>query len=127
MIRGRVWAASSPKPSRPSGPRSNTRAQREELVNPVWAFTCEDSYGLGIGQAVAGRQGVGGVLAGAVAGPERHGDAALRPGAGAVGEGFLGDENRRDCPRKRDARPSTGRRCPVPTITGRGEDHVREI
>ena len=67
--------------------------QREQLVNPVRAFTCEDANGLGIGQPIARREGIGRVLAGAVAGAEGHGDAALGPGAGAVGEGFLGEDN----------------------------------
>ena len=70
-------------------------AQAEQLVNPVRAFACEDADGFGVGQPVAGGEGVGRVLAGAVAGPEGHRDAALGPGAGAVGERFLGDHDRR--------------------------------
>ena len=95
MMRARVCAASSPKRSRPSAAAIEARAQGEQLVNPVRAFACEDSDGFGVGQAVAGGEGVGGVLARAVAGAEGHRDAALRPGAGAVGERFLGDHDRR--------------------------------
>ena len=95
MIRARVWAASSPKPEPPIGAAIEPGAQGQQLVNPVGAFTCKNSDGLGIGQAVAGGQGVRGVLAGAVAGAERHRDTALGPCARAVGEGLLGDHHRR--------------------------------
>ena len=77
------------------GPAIEAGAQAEQLVNPVRAFACEDSDGFGVGQAIAGGEGVGGVLAGAVAGAQRHRDAALGPGAGAVGERLLGHHDRR--------------------------------
>ena len=93
MIRARVCAASSPNREPAVGAPIEPGPQREQLVNPVGAFTCEYANGLGIGQAVARREGVGRVLAGAVAGAEGHGDAALGPGAGAVGEGFLGEDD----------------------------------
>jgi hypothetical protein len=76
------------------GPAIEPGSQRQQLVNPPRAFTCEYANGFGVGQAVAGGQGVGGVLAGAVARPQRHRDAPLGPGAGAVGEGFLGENYR---------------------------------
>ena len=84
-----------PEAEPPIGAAIEAGAQGEQLVNPVRAFTCEDSDGFGVGQAVTGGQGVGRMLAGAVAGAEGHRDAALRPGAGAVGERFLGDHDRR--------------------------------
>ena len=71
-------------------------AQRQQLVDPVRAFTCKDAYRLGIGQPVAGGEGVGRMLAGAVSGPERHGDPALGPRAGAIGQRLLGDEDHRE-------------------------------
>ena len=118
MIRARVCAASSPKPEPPVGAAIEAGAQGEQLVNPVRAFTCEDSDGFGVGQAVAGGQGVGRVLAGAVAGAERHRDAALRPGAGAVGERFLGDHDAA-CPSEASRQAVQRPAMPVPTITGR--------
>jgi hypothetical protein len=50
----------------PVGGAIKDGAQREELVNSVRTFACEDADGLGIGQPVAGGQGVGCMLAGAV-------------------------------------------------------------
>ncbi len=82
-----------PEPEPTVGPAVENSAQSQKLVNSVWAFTCEDSNGFGIGQAIAGRHGVGRMLARAVARPERHRNAALRPGAGAVGKRLFGDEN----------------------------------
>ena len=82
-----------PEPEPPVGPAVENRAQGQKLINSVWAFTCEDSDGFGVGQAIAGRHGVGRVLARAVAGSERDRNTALRPGAGAVGERFFGHEN----------------------------------
>ena len=84
-----------PESQLPVGAPIEDGAQGQELVNPVRAFTCEDADGLGIGQPVAGRHGVGRMLAGAVTGPERHGDAALGPRAGAIGQRFLSNENHR--------------------------------
>ena len=83
-----------PKTQTAIGPPVEYGPQGEELVNSVGAFTCEDSYGLWVGQAIARGHGIGGVLARAVARAECHGDAALCPGTRAVGERFLGDENR---------------------------------
>ena len=84
-----------PEAEPPVGSAIEPGAQGEQLVNPVRAFTCEDADGFGVGQAVTGGEGVGGVLAGAVARAQSHRDAALRPRAGAVGERFLGDHDRR--------------------------------
>ena len=75
--------------------------QGQKLVNPSRTFTCKDANGFGVGQAVAGGHGVGGVLAGAVSGSEGHGDAALGPRAGAVGQRLLG-ENDRALPLRRE-------------------------
>ena len=84
-------------------------AQRQELVNPVRAFTCEDADRLGVGQPVAGRHGVGRMLAGAVSGPERHGDPALGPRAGAIGQRFLSNEDHREAfGRQSPRRPEAG-------------------
>ena len=83
-----------PKAEPPVRPTVEPGAEREKLVNPSWTFTCKYTNGFGIGQAVAGCQGVRGVLAGAVTRAEGDGDAPLRPGAGAVGEGFLGEDHR---------------------------------
>ena len=82
-----------PEPEPAVGATVEPGAQGQKLVNPAWAFTCEDANGFWIGQPVARRHGVRGVLAGAVARPECHGDAALGPGTGAVGEGFLGEDD----------------------------------
>src|SRR5688500_6420847 len=80
----------------------------QQLVNAVRAFACEYTDRLRVGQSIAGRQGIGRMLAWAVAGPERHGDSPRRPGAGAVGKGFFGNENygetlRRQPPRRPQA------------------------
>jgi hypothetical protein len=61
------------------GPAIEDSTQRQELINPVRAFACENADSLRIGQPVAGSQGVGCMLAGAVSGAEGHGNAALGP------------------------------------------------
>ena len=110
-----------PEAEPPVGSAIEPSAQGEQLVNPVGAFACEDANGFGVGQPVTGGQGVGGVLAGAVAGAQGHRDAALGPGAGAVGERFLGDHDRRVALRRPAARRVQRPAMPVPTMTGRGK------
>ena len=56
-----------PEAEPPVGAAVEHGAQRQQLANPVGAFIGENPYRFGVGQAVAGGQGVGGVLAGAVA------------------------------------------------------------
>jgi hypothetical protein len=97
------------------------RTQGEKLVNPVRTFVCQDVYGLGIGQPIARSQGVGCVLARAVTRTQRYGDSALGPGAGAVGQCFLGEEDGGDAfSRQPPCCPETGNSGSYDDGAGRG-------
>src|SRR5215210_8220973 len=68
-------------------------AQGQQLVNSVWAFVCQDPYGLWLGQPIARRQSVSSVLPRAIAGPQGNCNTTLSPRAGAVDQRFLSNED----------------------------------
>ena len=66
------------------------RAERQQLADALGSLVHEDLDRFRVGEAVAGGEGVLGVLGWRVTRPDRDGNTALGPGCRAVGKRALG-------------------------------------
>ena len=68
--------------------------ERQQLADALGSLVDEDLDRFRVGEAVAGGEGVLGVLGWGVTRPDRDGDTALGPGCRAVGKRALGKQQR---------------------------------